>query len=286
MPTDQRTDDAQSLSLDGAPLTEAIEIFGSVTVELEVSADQPAAFVVARLCDVAPDGRSTLVARGVLNLCHHAGHGRPQALVPGEPVRARIAMKSTAYRVPAGHRLRLALSTSYWPWLWPSPAPATITVATGADRGSRLELPVRAPQPADAALPAFGPAEQAQPLAVRWIREPAPGQTMFTDPARGLVGHVVRRDFGGAREHPNGLVYGSRDPVTLTVTEGDPLSAKVTVARDIEQRRGDWRTRIELRATMTADKTDYLLTTSIDAYEGDTRVHSTTFSSRVPRDHT
>jgi hypothetical protein len=36
---------------------------------------------------------------------------------------------------------------------------------------------------------------------------------------------------------------------------------------------------------MTADATDYLLSTAIDAYEGDTRVHSRTFTSRVPRNH-
>ena len=291
MPTDQRTDDAQSLSLDTTPLAEPLEIFGSVRVELAVAADRPAAFVVARLCDVWPDGSSTLIARGVLNLCHHAGHDAPQALTPGEPVAARIAMKSTAYAVPAGHRLRLALSTSYWPWLWPSPQRATITVSTGESSGSALVVPVRTPQPADDRLPAFGPAQQAQPLAVQWIREPAPTQTMSADPARGIVEHLVRRDFGGARRHPNGLEYGDHDPVTLTIDERDPLSAKVTVSRSIDQGRRDdppgvgWRTRIELRSAMTADATDYLMTTTIDAYEEETRVHSNTFTSRVPRHH-
>jgi putative CocE/NonD family hydrolase len=285
MPLDQRVDDARSLSLDSAALTEPIEIFGSVAVGLEVCADRPAAFVAARLCDVWPDGSSTLIARGVLNLCHHAGHGAPQALVPGEPVHARIAMKSTAYAVPAGHRLRLALSTSYWPWLWPSPEPATITVATGAGTGSAVEIPVRTPQAADAQLPGFGPAEQAQPLPVQWIRAPAPIQTMFADPARGLLSYVVRRDFGGARRHPNGLEYGDFDPVTLTIDERDPLTAKVTVSRNIEQGRGEWRTRIALRSEMTADAADYLLSTTIDAYENEARVHSHSFTARVPRDH-
>ena len=292
MPLDQRIDDARSLSFDGAPLTEPIEIFGPAAVSLEVAADRPAAFVVARLCDVWPDGSSTLIARGALNLCHHAGHDDPQALIPGQAVHARIAMKSTAYHVPAGHHLRLALSTAYWPWLWPSPQLATITVATGAGSGSAIEIPVRAPQPADARLPEFGPAEQAPPQAVQWIREPAPTQRMSTDPARDLVGYLVMRDFSGKRRHPNGLEYGDHDPVNLTLDERDPLTAKVTVSRTIEQAGGDpaqgsaWRTRIELRSAMTADATDYLLSTTIDAYEADTRVHSNTFTSRVARDHT
>jgi len=120
---------------------------------------------------------------------------------------------------------------------------------------------------------------------VHSIREPAPSQTMFADPARGLIEHRVVRDFSGGRRHPNGLLYGAYDPVTLTLDERDPLSARVRVSRDIEQGRGDWRTRIALRSEMTADATDYLLTTTIDAYENDVRVHSNTFTARVPREH-
>jgi putative CocE/NonD family hydrolase len=283
MPLDQRRDDALSLSLDSAPLQHPVEIFGNVTVSLRVSADRPSAFVVARLCDVWPDGASTLIARGVLNLCHRDGHDRPRALVAGEPIDAVLSMKATAYAVPAGHRLRLSISTSYWPWLWPSPEPATITVATGGD--SALEIPVRAPQPADAALPEFGPAEQAPPLQTTWLRHPDPGVALRFDPGTGRTSCEIRRDFAAGQRFPNGLEYRDRDPATLTIRDGDPLSSVVRVHRRIEQGRDDWRVRVELRSEMTADATDYLLSTAIDAYEGDTRVHSRTFIARVPRNH-
>ncbi|HEX5192600.1 MAG TPA: CocE/NonD family hydrolase [Solirubrobacteraceae bacterium] len=283
MPLDQRRDDAQSLSLDSDPLQRAIEIFGNVTVSLRVSADRPSAFVVARLCDVWPDGASTLIARGVLNLCHREGRDRPLALTPGEPVDAIVPMKATAYAVPAGHRLRLSISTSYWPWLWPSPAPATITVATGGD--SVVEIPVRAPQPGDAALPEFGPAEQAPPLQTTWLRHPDPGIALTFNPGTGETGCEIRRDFAAGQRFPSGLEYRDHDPATLTIRDGDPLSSVVRVHRRIEQSRDDWRVRVELRSQMTADATDYLLSTAIDAYEGDTRVHSRTFTSRVPRNH-
>jgi putative CocE/NonD family hydrolase len=283
MPLDQRRDDALSLSFDSEPLVEPAEIFGNVTISLRVSSDRPAAFVVARLCDVWPDGASTLVARGVLNLCHHAGHADPRPLTPGDPVSATVSCKAVAYAVPAGHRLRLAISTSYWPWLWPSPEPATITVATGGD--STIEIPVRAPQPADATLPDFGPAEQAPPLPVTVLRAPDPGVRFSIDPGRGETRCEIRRDFAAGQRFPSGLEYRDYDPATLTIRDGEPLSCAVGMQRRIEQGRGDWRTRIELRSQMTADATDYLLSTSIDAYEGDTRVHSRTFTSRVPRDH-
>jgi hypothetical protein len=283
MPRDQRRDDALSLSLDSEPLSERLEIFGKAEVRLRVAVDRPVAFAMARLCDVWPDGSSTMIARGVLNLCHRAGHDRPQPLTPGEPVDVTISMKSVGYAVPAGHRLRLAISTSYWPWLWPSPEPVTLSIFTGGT--SVLRVPVRAPQDADGALPAFGPAEQAPPLEVTWRRARNPTQTVHVDQASGETRYLLMRDFSGARRHPNGLEYGDYDPVTLTIREGDPLSARVTVERNIEQRRGDWCVRIEVRSEMTADAADYRVSTSIDAYEGDTRVHTRTHVARVPRDH-
>jgi hypothetical protein len=105
------------------------------------------------------------------------------------------------------------------------------------------------------------------------------------DPASGETRYLLMRDFSGARTHPSGLEYGDFDPVTLTIREGDPLSARATVQRNIEQGRGDWRVRIALRSEMSADADNYLISTSIDAYEGDTRVHSRTHVACVPRDH-
>jgi predicted acyl esterase len=47
-----------------------------------------------------------------------------------------------AYRIPAGHRLRIAVSTSYWPFIWPAPERATVS----ALMLGRLELPCRTMQ--------------------------------------------------------------------------------------------------------------------------------------------
>ena len=156
-------------------------------------------------------------------------------------------------------------------------------VSTGG--ASVLRVPVRAPRAADAELPEFATAEQAPPLEVTWRRARKPSQTVHVDPASGETRYELMRDFSGARTHPNGLEYGDFDPLTFTIRDGDPLSASVTVERHIEQGRGDWRVRIDLRSEMTADAVDYLISTSIDAYEGGTRVHSRTHVARVPRDH-
>jgi uncharacterized protein len=284
LPPDQRRDDALSLSLDSAAVQHRIEIFGAPELALRVASDQPAAFVMARLCDVAPDGTSTLITRGALNLCHRDGHHDPRALEPGTEVEVSLKLKSVAHAVAAGHQLRLGLSTSYWPWLWPSPEPATLTISTGG--ASLLTVPVREPSSADADLPAFGLAETAPPLPVTKLRQRRPKQTVWHDRVTGTVGYEMSRDFSGAQRMPSGLEYHDHDPVTFTVREGDPLSAKVSCRRRVEILRGDWRTRIELRSVMTADANDYLVSSTIDAYEGDTRIHSRTFTATIPRNHT
>ncbi len=70
MPGDQRLDDALSLCFDGAVLDAPLDLLGAARLVLRLASDQPLAFVVARLCDVAPDGSSVRIAHGMLNLCH------------------------------------------------------------------------------------------------------------------------------------------------------------------------------------------------------------------------
>src|SRR5437764_839103 len=87
---DHAEEDERWLCFDTAPATEEVDLFGNPWLELAFASDRPLALVAARLCDVAPDGTSTLVTRGILNLAHHASHEQPEALVPGRRYAARI----------------------------------------------------------------------------------------------------------------------------------------------------------------------------------------------------
>src|SRR5260221_5273811 len=138
MPLDQREADAGSLVFDGPALEQPLVLLGHAVVELELAADRPQAMIAARLCDVSPDGVSRRITYGLLNLCHRDGFDQAIPLEPGRRYRVRIALKDTGYEVPAGHRLRLALSTSYWPLAWPSPEAGRLTIHFGA-----LDLPER-----------------------------------------------------------------------------------------------------------------------------------------------
>jgi hypothetical protein len=283
MPADKRRDDARSLTFDSAPLDDRIELLGQPIVSLRVSADRPRAFVAARLCDVAPDGASTIITRGFLNLCHPADHEHARDVPVGEPFDVRVEMKSVAYAVPPGHRVRLALSTSYWPWLWPSPEPVALTVHTGG--ASSLALPVRPPHALDDALPPLGPPEIAPRLDVEVLDPAVPKHLVTEDAVAGTTTFVMSRRFAGARRFPSGLEYHDDDPITFTIRGDDPLSPTVECRRRIEVRRGDeWSTRIEVLATMTSDATAFHVATVCEAYEADELVHTRTASASIPRD--
>ncbi len=139
---DQRPDDALSLVFDSEPLEEPLEILGFPEARLELAVDRPNALVAVRLCDLAPDGASALVTRGILNLAHRESHEHATPLEPGRRYDVRVPLDVIAHSFPAGHRLRVAVSPTYWPWAWPSPEPVRLTLYSGA-----LDLPERPPRP-------------------------------------------------------------------------------------------------------------------------------------------
>ena len=88
---------------------------------MTLASDRPRGNLIVRLGDVAPDGAVTRITLGMLNLCHRVDHETPRPLTPGAAVTVAVPLDQMAYRLAAGHRLRLSLSTQYWPFIWPSP---------------------------------------------------------------------------------------------------------------------------------------------------------------------
>ena len=152
-PTDQRIDDALSLTFDSQPLQDGFEILGAPLVTLDLSVDKPVAFLAVRLNEVQPTGESTRITYAVLNLTQRQSREFPTAIEPGKRYRIPIRLRDRAYAFKAGNRLRVAISTTYWPLIWPSPEAVTLSLYAGS---SELELPVRPARPEDARLRSFG----------------------------------------------------------------------------------------------------------------------------------
>jgi hypothetical protein len=283
MPIDQRADDALSLCFTSAPLNEAMETLGFPEVKLKLSVDQPNALVAVRLCDVAPDGASRLVSWGLLNLTHREGHTNPEPLEPGKTYQISVRLNAMAHRLAAGHRWRLAISPTYWPHAWPSPVAVKLTVYTGED--SQLILPVRPPNPLDESLaPSPFDAPQGAPMLEFESLRPEDATRTFTyEVTRGQLQMVDRIDDGRNRLS-NGIVYDSVITNIFSIVEGQPLSARVECKRQVEVSRGDWITRVETSSVMTSEETDFHLTNVLDAYEGQVRVFTKSWTRKIPRE--
>jgi hypothetical protein len=281
LPSDQRYEDGGSLVFDTEPLGERVEILGAPVVELEVAADRPVAFVVARLSDVAPDGAATRVSYGVLNLTHRDGHEAPTPLTPGRRYRVRLPLGDAGQAFPPGHRLRLALSTAYWPTVWPAPEPVTLTVFTGA---STLELPVRSPDPADAALPPLPPPEGPPPLRTTVLEPARAARTVHHDLAGGLVTQEILQDSGLFRFDDIDLTVQTVLTERYDIQPDDPLSARAEVGSTVRMRRADWRVEARTRTVLTATREQFRVQATLEAFEGEARVFSRSWDTAVPRD--
>jgi hypothetical protein len=99
------------------PLSQDMRIAGPLKAQLAFSSDAPDTDLVARLVHVRPDGLSTNIQEGALRLRYRDGIAEPQLLRKGEIVRATVDMRSIAYMVPRGHRLRLHVASSSFPRL-------------------------------------------------------------------------------------------------------------------------------------------------------------------------
>ena len=138
-PTDQRPDEVASLTYTWEPLQDELEILGHPTLRVRVASSAPVAYLSAKLCDVFPDGTSSLVTRGMLNLTHRDSRREPEPLEPGKPYQIEFELEVCSWTFEAGHRIRLDLAGTDWPNAWAPPEPVTLSLHREA---SSLILPV------------------------------------------------------------------------------------------------------------------------------------------------
>jgi hypothetical protein len=244
LPDDQRAEEAYSAVFTAPALTEPLEIVGQPRVVLHLATSVPVATVVARLCDVAPDGASALVTKGVLNLTHRDSHVEPTPLVPGAVYEIMLDLDATAWQFALGHRLRLSLAHADFPNVWPMPALATTTVHHGPARPSRLLLPVV--PPADDPLPA--PTLAPLPDVV----EPSPpAWRVVRDGGRGWT--EVHIESQGTATIDGTWSQETRTEAVAAVNERDPAQASVRGRQTVRYRWPGQTIELQSRGQITSD---------------------------------
>ena len=281
LPYDQREEDGGSLVFDSEELSEAVEILGAPTVELELSSNDPIAMVAVRLSDVAPSGKATRVTYGLLNLTHRRSHEHPEPLEPGKPEKVLVELNHVAQRFSPGHRIRLSVSTSYWPLAWPSPRPVRLDLYTA---GCALNLPVRHEgEVRDAAEGWFEQAERTSGTEKTVIRPAEHNWFVLRDLAREKSELQVIGDQGRYRLESINLEVERKTEEWYRYTGDDVSSAEAEIFSVRELKRGSWCVRTETRTVLRCTEDTFELHASLDGYEGDIRAFSKSWNESIPR---
>jgi putative CocE/NonD family hydrolase len=116
-PRDQRPVEARPdvLVYTSDVLDKPLEVTGPLKVTLYAASSAPDTDFIARLCDVFPDGRSLVLAEGIIRARYRQGFDRARPVVPGEVYEYSIDLGATSNVLLPGHRLRLDIASSSFP---------------------------------------------------------------------------------------------------------------------------------------------------------------------------
>jgi len=142
------------LVFSSAPLEQAMEVTGPITVMLYASSTAPDTDFTAKLVDVFPDGTAVNLANGIQRASFRASLTTPTPIKPGQAYPYKINVWPTANLFAKGHRIRLEISSSDYPQFAPNPntgepfgtsaktQPATQTILHDYAHASAIILPV------------------------------------------------------------------------------------------------------------------------------------------------
>lgn len=222
---DQTRDDDKSLTYTSEPLANAIDIVGEPTTHLTVDVeDDKETHLCVKLCHVDPNDRSTLVSSGWLKL------PRGQAGEQQGPKTVDIPLYPTAYRIPAGHRIRWTVACADFPRLWPTaetpniefistpdnPSVMTLMVCDPSENKDTIYLPETPPQDVNR-----GP----------WIEHYEPLCNIIRD-----VGHDGATVSAGVKVRlrlPQGGTYGIHHSITAQMQDGKPSGATMHTQAEV-----------------------------------------------------
>ena len=279
---DLRPDEARGLTYTSEPLAAPFSMIGAPEAVLHLTATMPVATCVVRLSEVSPDGVSSLVATGVLNLTHRLSDTDPSPM----PTRGlateevRIPLRTSGYRFAAGNRIRLTVLTAYWPVLWPSPLPGELRVHRGPAAPSRLVLPVLPDGAATLPVPSF----RTEPVVMREVgtyEGDPPEWRIEEDVLRGTVA-VTIFDGGGSTQEDGSRLYSSE---RLVLTASDPDPARASLESDVVYRWSGFGAEADIRArgTITSDEGSFDVHVALEVELDGEPFFSREWRERIPR---
>nr|WP_309504454.1 CocE/NonD family hydrolase [uncultured Roseovarius sp.] len=280
LPQDQSGDDARSACFDTAPLTQPLDLLGTTRLHVRLSSNCSSGLLAARICDVAPNGASTLISYGILNLRQRNGREYLAEVIPGESMDAIVRLNDTGWSLKPGHRLRLALSSQLWPMAWPVAERAELNIDLSA---SHLELPVRHRDAGGDVAHPFAAPEAADPPEHKIISPVVASRQIHQNVETGETVYAVDYDGGKIKFVSIDLTYGTTNSQRYSIVEGDPLSARNEYQASFSFKRDGWDVRTESELVSTCDATHFILKGRIAAFERDEEVFAREWDVKIPR---
>jgi hypothetical protein len=202
--------------------------------------------------------------------------------VPGEPVEVDLTLSAAGARVPAGHRLRVAVAGAAFPIAWPTPTPVALTLHHDVARPSALRLPTAAGWSSehgpDLGQPAFDrPASEAVPgIPAAWRIE--------RDGVAGTTSLVCESGEGHRFPEREGLVFAADARYRVTVAdEFADCRADGTIRYRLAYPQGP-EVVADASLTLDSDRDELRLRVTLAVTEDGGQVFDRTWELAVPRD--
>jgi uncharacterized protein len=274
LPVDQRPDDNYSMCFNTPAVEQDIEILGNPKAVLYVSSTAPVAYWIVRLCDVAPDGVSTLVSKGILNGTHYESHITPQALVPNRVYKLDINLKAMSWVFAKGHRIRIAISNADFPNLLPTPYSMSTSLHVDEEHPSLFLLPIC---PAvQRPIPDFKPPEeQAGPI----DQEPHNEWTITRDEMAQTV-TVFRETIDTGQGPIEGSSFERR---WMTVSDAKPAEMKLVAQGQEQIKRGKDTLTCKSSMTIQSDEREFHITAKRELFVNDTLRYGKSWEDKIAR---
>lgn len=277
-PGDQRPDEALSAVYTSAILDEPLTILGRATANLAFTTSATVLGFSVSISDVAPDGTSHLVTKGMLNGTRRRSLTDPEPLVPGERTDLQIEVDCAAWRFEAGHRIRVAIANADWPNVWPTPEPATSLLHRGPD-GCRITLP-EVPHRGSADPPVFVPSPVA--MGRHALRTPPPTWNVIHD---ALTRRATVRIHEEGEERIDATTSVYRDFDLETVVDADrPARATAYGRHSSTIRRTGYETRAVSTVLLEGTATHFHLTIDLEVRVNDMQHHARQWTASIPRE--
>ena len=254
LPQDQTIDDSHSVCFDTPPLRDNLDLLGTPRVRLNLSCDKPSGLIAARLCDVAPDGASTLISFGVLNLKQRTGREFLAEVPPNKDIDLVVRLNDTGWSLKRGNRLRLALSSQLWPMAWPVCERATLSLNLSK---CSLELPIRDNVEASEVETPFEPPVSAKPIPHEVIKAATGSREISHCIESGVVTYSVSADTGKIWLRDANIIYGARNSQNYFIKEDDELSARIEYHSEFNFERDNWNVRTESALSTSCDANSF-----------------------------